>query len=185
MNRLKGLGCYLSGPIDFADNLGAGWRDSLTPYLEEKNVTVFNPLKHCFWGSTDFYGVKRPLIEKLEEEGRFSELREEVKILNHWDLRTVDLSSFLIVNYDRNVHMCGTYEEIFKANLQCKPVLLVLSCKKNELSKWMYGRFPDDHMFESWEELKSYLDDIDSKPDYKFTESDDKRWLFFDGDHMR
>ena len=185
MNRLKDLGCYLSGPIDFADNLGAGWRESITPYLEEKNVKVFDPLKHCFWGATDFYEVKRPLINTLQKEGRYSELREEVKELNHWDLRCVDLSSFLVVNYDNSIPMCGTYEELFKANNQCKPVLLVLSCPKNKLSKWMYGRFPAEHMFESWDELKDYLNNIDSNPNYKFTEADEKRWLFFDGDNMR
>ena len=40
MNRLKDLGCYLSGPIDFAENLGADWRNKITPYLEKKNVRV-------------------------------------------------------------------------------------------------------------------------------------------------
>lgn len=184
MNRLKDLGCYLSGPIDFAENLGADWRDSMTPFLEQKNVRVFNPLKHTFWGTDDIDSVKRPRMSKLEEEGRFSELREEMKEVNHWDLRGVDLSSFLIVNYDNSVHMCGTYEEIFKANNQCKPVLLVLSCPKNKLSKWMYGRFPPEHMFESWNELKNYLNRIDSDPNYIFTEADKKRWLFFSGDHM-
>jgi hypothetical protein len=184
MNRLKDLGVYLSGPIDFADNLGADWRDAITPYLKEKNVRVFDPLKHCYWGTKDIETIKRPHMAMLEEQGRFDELREEMKDVNHWDLRSVDLSSFLIVNYDNSIHMCGTYEEIFKANNQCKPVLLVLNCPKNKLSKWMYGRFPADHMFESWGELKAYLDDIDSNPNYVFTKADNKRWLFFDGDHM-
>jgi len=48
----------------------------------------------------------------------------------------------------------------------------------------MYGRFPSDHMFESWDELREYLTNIDSNPNYVFTEADKKRWLFFSGDHM-
>ena len=185
MNRLKDLGCYLSGPIDFAENLGADWRNKITPYLEKKNVRVFDPLKHCYWGTESIDTVKRPRMEMLEKEHRFPELRSEMKEVNHWDLRSVDLSSFLIVNYDNSVHMCGTYEEIFKANNQCKPVLLVLNGPKDGLSKWMYGRFPAEHMFENWDQLIEYLDKIDSDEDYEFTETDLKRWLFFDGDHVR
>ena len=40
MNRLKGLNCYLSGPIDFAENLGSGWRDKITPILQKKGIKV-------------------------------------------------------------------------------------------------------------------------------------------------
>jgi len=180
MNRLKDLACYLSGPIDFAENLGAGWRDDLTPFLEDMNLRVFDPLKHCYWGTCDFDEVKRPKMKEYQKNGQFKKLRREMKDVNHWDLRSVDLSSFLIVNYDNQIHMCGTYEEIFKANEQCKPVLLVCTgCSKRELSTWMYGRFPDDHMFESWSELKDYLTNINSDPSYTFTEADEKRWLFF------
>jgi len=184
MNRLKGLGVYLSGPIDFVEDNGSGWRNKITPFFEERNVQVFDPLKHIFWGTEDIDDVKRPRMKQLEEEGKFEELRAEMKDLNHWDLRCVDLSSFLVVNYDNSVHMCGTYEEIFKANNQCKPVLLVSSSPKNKISSWMYGRFPPEHIFESWGQLEKYLIAIDSDPNYKFTKADLKRWLFFDGPHM-
>lgn len=180
MNRLKDLCAYLSGPIDFADDMGSGWRDNMTEFLEPMNVKALNPLKHCFWGADEVDTVKRPRMKKLEQEGRFEELREEMKEINHWDLRAVDLSSFLIVNYDNNVHMCGTYEEIFKASVQVKPVLLVLNCPRNKVSSWMFGRFPPEHMFEGWDELKSYLRAIDSDEDYQLTEADKKRWLFWD-----
>lgn len=184
MNRLKDLACYLSGPIDFTKDKGKGWRETITPFLEERGVRVFNPLKHSFYGTQDLDSIKRPRMKKLLSEGRLLEHREEMKDLNHWDLRCVDLSSFLIVNYDNSVHMCGTYEEIFIANKQHKPVLLVLNCPKNKISSWMHGRFPPDHMFEGWDELKRYLSEIDRNPNFQFSESDNKRWLFFDGPHM-
>ena len=182
MNRLNGLCCYLSGAIDFADNHGCDWRNLMTPFLEAKNVRVFNPLKHAFYGTHDLDTNKRPRMAKLLEEGKFEELRVEMKELNHWDLRCVDLSSFLIVNYDITIFTCGTHEEIFKANTQIKPVLLMIGKnKRKKMPKWMYGRFPPEHMFESWEDLKQYIEDIDSNPNYIFTKADNKRWLFFDG----
>ena len=100
MNRLKGLACYLSGSIDFSEDKGCTWRNAITPFLEKKNVRVFNPLKHTFYGTQDLDDTKRPRMDELLEEGRYEELREEKKDLNHWDLRAVDLSSFLVVNYD-------------------------------------------------------------------------------------
>jgi hypothetical protein len=107
-----------------------------------------------------------------------------MKDLNHWDLRTVDLSSFLVVNYDTNIFTCGTHEEIFNANRQTKPVLLVFKNGKRKAPSWLYGRFPSEHFFDGWDELREYLNEIDSNPNYKFTEADLKRWLFFDGPHM-
>jgi len=185
MNRLNGLACYLSGPIDYAFNQGCEWRNYITPILEKMNVKVFNPLKHSFYGTSDLDTDKRPRMEKLLQEGRFEELRQEVKDLNHWDLRAVDLSSFLVVNYPVPPNTCGTHEEIFKANLQVKPVLLMIGKEvKTKMPKWMYGRFPPEHMFESWDELIQYLIAINEDKNYKFTKADEKRWLFFDGKHM-
>lgn len=175
----------MSGPIDFAENRGCRWRNDLEPFLQKKNVRVFNPLKHTFYGTQDLDTHKRPRMEKLLQEGRYEELRGEMKLLNHWDLRSVDISSFLIVNYDIKIFTCGTHEEIFNANKQMKPVLLMIGDNRKKMPKWMYGRFPPDHMFESWELLKNYLTTIDSDPDYTLSTADLKRWLFFDGPHMQ
>ena len=179
MNRLKGLCTYLSGPVDFASDRGYGWRDNITPFLENMGVKVLNPLSHCFVGS-DKIPSKRIKMDRLLKEGKFNELHMEMKELVHMDLRSVDLSSFLICNYDSNIHMCGTYEEIFKCNLQVKPCLIVHKKPLNKLSSWMYGRFPPDHFFDSWDSLKEYLTAIDSDPSYNLTQADKKRWLFFE-----
>jgi hypothetical protein len=184
MNRLKGLACYLSGPIDFAEDMGCKWRDDITPFLEKMNVKVFNPLTHSFYGTQDLDTVKRPRMDELLKHENYSELRDEIKEINHWDLRSLDLSSFVIVNYNIETFMCGTHEEIFTANRQNKPVLLMVGDKMSQLPKWMYGRFPCEHMFKSWDDLTIYLRNINSGSNYKFTEADNKRWLFFDGNHM-
>ena len=109
MNRLKGLACYLSGSIDFSPNKGCRWRNQMTPFLTKRNVRVFNPLKHSFYGTKDLETVKRPKMAELLDEGRYEELRTEMKELTHWDLRSVDLSSFLVVNYNIDIFTCGTH----------------------------------------------------------------------------
>lgn len=183
MNRLNELTCYLSGPIDYAENNGNEWRENITPFLNNMGVKVLNPLRHSFYGSHQIE-EKRIKMKGFLEEGKFEDLHKEMKDLVHMDLRAVDLSSFVICNYDSTIHMCGTYEEIFHCNVQVKPVLLVHKKPRRELSSWMYGRFPPQHFFASWDELKTYLTGINSDPNFKFTKDDNKRWLFFDGKHI-
>lgn len=183
-NRLSGLAAYLSGPIQSAVDFGKAWREDITPFLESMNVKVFNPLKPIFDGTSYLNEIKRPHIQKLIDEERWEELRTEVKDIVKWDLRSVDLCSFVIVNYDVSVHMCGTYEEMFLANTQNKPVLLVVEDKK-KLPLWIYGRIPTrSHMFEGWDNLKTYLTGVNSDPNFKFDVADKKRWLFLNGEHM-
>jgi len=186
MNRLLGQSCYLSGSIDFSPDKGKGWRDEITPFIEGMGVKVYDPLNHHknFNIREDIDEIKRPYMSKLLKEGRYDELQKEMKELVHLDLRSIDLSSFIICNYDTSIHMCGTIEEICIASKQVKPILLMCKNGKNKLPSWLYGRLNHEYFFESWDSLKHYLNDINSNPDYKFTQADDKRWLFFAGDHM-
>ena len=184
MNRLYGMNAYLAGPIDFVEDLGADWRDMMEIYLRSRNVRPLNPLKPIFHGSGTM-DVKRPEIARLQKEEKWEELREAVKPIVRWDLRAIDLSSFVVCNYNVDIHQCGTYDEIFTANGdQCKPVLFQMNGQKNRLPKWMYGRFPHQHMFNSWEELKDYINRIDTDPNFEFTNYESKRWMFWFGDHM-
>ena len=48
-------------------------------------------------------------MQKLLKEGKFDELQYEMRELVHYDLRAIDLASFLIVNYDlRHDHKAVT-----------------------------------------------------------------------------
>lgn len=180
MNRLKRLSAYLSGPIDFDPTMGKEWRDDIAEFLTNRGVTVFNPLKHIFEGSQEIDTIKRPRMAQLLKDGKFEELKMEMRELVHFDLRAVDLASFLIVNYDTSIHSCGTIEEISVGNKQQKPILIMAKNGKKKLPSWIYGRMPWQHFFESWDELKEYIVNIDSNINYELTEPDKKRWLFFD-----
>ena len=43
MNRLKGLRCYLAGPIDHAEDDGVGWRNTAKLWLEQRGVIPMDP----------------------------------------------------------------------------------------------------------------------------------------------
>jgi len=63
---------------------------------------------------------------------------------------------------------------------QNKPVIIMCPQGKSAISPWMYGRLPSELFFESWAEVKDYIDHINS--DEKIDLLD--RWKFFDIENM-
>lgn len=179
--KLCGMRSYLCGAMDRVQDGGVGWRNDITPFLEELGVVVLNPcLKQdimdenspLFFERTE----DRQRIHRLKNEGQFDKLQQEIKCLRVSDLRMVDISDFLIVNIDVDIHACGTYEEISWANRLKHPVLIHVEQGKKNCPNWLLGMVPHQHIFDEWSELKNYLLDVHhGKDDRHF-----KRWIFFD-----
>ena len=98
-----------------------------------------------------------------------------MKVIRRVDLRLVDISDFLIVNLDLEIHPCGTYEEIFTANRCKKPIIIHMEQGKNKAPDWIFGTIPHQMIFSNWENLKSYLLHINSDKNIECY----KRWQFF------
>jgi hypothetical protein len=80
-------------------------------------------------------------------------------------LRLVDISDFLIVNLDLDIHPCGTYEEIFWANRQKKPIIVHMVQGKQNAPDWLFGTIPHQMIFSTWDDIKNYLENIHNNPD--------------------
>ena len=70
------------------------------------------------------------------------------------------------------------------AKCQLRFILFNVHKQKHRLPKWLYGRFPHQHMFDSWGDMKTYIKAINSDPDFAFPHYEYKRWMFFDGPWM-
>lgn len=175
MNRLKNQRVYLAGAMDRVADRGNGWRDNITPFLQDLGVVVFNPIKKPTKIGKEDVETHR-YKTKLKLEKNYDELSAIMKTIRGVDLRLVDLSDFLIVNLDLDVHPCGTYEEVFLANRSKKPVIIHLEQGKQNAPDWLFGTIPHQMIFSSWEELKNYLQYIDSYNDIEYH----NRWRFFD-----
>jgi len=174
MNRLKNQRVYLAGAMDRVPDRGNGWRDNITPFLEEIGVVVFNPIKKpTILGQEDNETHKLKTQLKLQES--YNELSSLMKTIRSVDLRLVDISDFLIVNLDLDVHPCGTYEEIFWANRQKKPIIIHMVQGKKNTPDWLFGTIPHMMIFSSWDEIKSYLNSIDTAANI----DSHNRWYFF------
>lgn len=175
MNRLKNQRVYLAGAMDRVPDRGATWRDNITPFLENLGIVVFNPITkptNAGMEDQDSHIIKT----KLKQSERYDELSDVMKTIRRVDLRLVDISDFLIVNINLDIHPCGTYEEIFTANKCKKPIIVHMEQGKNNTPDWLFGTIPHQMIFSHWSDLKSYLVHINSDENIEPY----RRWQFFD-----
>lgn len=174
LNRLNKQRVYLAGAMDRVADRGATWRDNITPFLEQMGVIVFNPItKPTTTGMEDH--DSHVIKTKLKQKERYDELSEMMKVIRRVDLRLVDISDFLIVNLNLDIHPCGTYEEIFWANRQKKPIIVHMEQGKNSAPDWLFGTIPHQTIFSSWDDIKEYLTHINASENIDTY----KRWYFF------
>ena len=174
MNRLKNQRVYLAGAMDRVPDRGSTWRDNITPFLQDLGVVVFNPIKKpSIVGIED--AATHELKTKLKNQERYEGLSQVMKVIRSVDLRLVDISDFLIVNLDLDIHPCGTYEEIFSANRCKKPILIHVEQGKINAPDWIFGTIPHQMIFSSWDDLKNYLKHIHTDENIESY----RRWQFF------
>ena len=160
MNRLKNQRVYLAGAIDRVADRGVGWRDDISPFLNSLGIHINNPLKKS--GQLGIENENTYLErQQLKIHKNFDILSDFMKEIRRVDLRLVDISDFLIVNLDLDTHPCGTYEEIFWANRQKKPIIIHLEQGKQFAPDWLFGTIPHQMIFSTWLEIRDYLNYVD------------------------
>ena len=177
MNRLKGQTCYEAGPIDdVTEKEATCWRDDITYFLKSMNVGVIDPTKKPL--KDNFPEIESKEFRKqLKKEGRYNELSSLFKkYIRQPDLRACDKADFLIAYLDLSKVICGTWEEIFECNRSKKPVLVVVKQGKENCPDWLIATVEPDHIFSTFDELKTYLNYVDKSeiepPSYG-------RWVWF------
>jgi hypothetical protein len=174
-NRLKNQRVYLAGAMDRVVDRGNGWRDNITPFLEDLGIIVFNPIKKpSILGQEDERTHKYKTV--LKKDKNYDELSSLMKVIRSVDLRLVDISDFLIVNLDLNHYACGTWEELFLCNRSKKPILIHIEQGKDSVPDWLFGTIPHQWFFSEWSDLKKYLLHIHSDKNIELY----NRWKFFD-----
>jgi len=181
MNRLKGSRCYLCGPIDHASDLGQGWRQELTLFLQSLEIVVLDPTNKpkCLLGHSITEGKEfHKLRAKLKEEKRYDELSRLVRSIRTFDLRLCDICDFCIVYWNKDIKSCGTLEELFWCNRMKKPILLMCEQGKQNVNDWLFGTINHELMFSSWQEVKDYLLFVSCSNSNMVNTFN--RWLLFD-----
>ena len=92
------------------------------------------------------------------------------------DLRMVDHSDFIVVNFDIDSHPCGTFDELFMAADENKPVVVMCPQGKDKIYDWMFGRLRPEMFFDNWDDVKKYLSHVAFDPEVDTF----NKWKFFD-----
>lgn len=166
MNHLNGKRAYLSGAIEFGEK-SHNWRvDPINVMSSRFGINVFDP----------FSDPKQQWVGELDnarEIKDYAKIRKIAKNFVRKDLCMVDRSDFLIAYMPYKVPTTGTVHEIVVSNEAKKPTLIVCPQGKENAPIWLWGILPDNYFFSSWEDLFTYLEEVD-----KGEHTQDDRWHF-------
>ena len=129
---------YLSGPIENAENDGANWRDSITPWLKnEIEHDVFNPVVETRKIVSDLTNTQFREMKETDPKKYKNLIRQIIDI----DIKAVvEESDYLIVNWNKSVFRGGgTHGEITLAYYLKKPIYLVNHVPLDDLSSWIFS----------------------------------------------
>ena len=163
MGELDGKRCVLSGGIDRVIDNGVGWRKYIKEECKKKqiNIVFFDPCdKPNDLGSE--VGVEKTKVRELIDNDKWIEARKYVKTFRHYDLRAIDWSDFVIVKIDITSHLCGTYDEIFLAERELKPIFVIMGEEqtKYDIPTWLISFINENEIFSSEDECIKHLIEI-------------------------
>jgi hypothetical protein len=140
------------------------WRRSITSFLQERGIVVLDPTQKPISqldAVPSEIGEEKRMTQALKDAGKFDEYRVIAKKIRSVDLRMTDIADFLVVYVDKSIPMCGTWEELFNANRQKKPILVFIEGGAKEASLWLHGTIHYKYIFENLGEVKSFIAAID------------------------
>jgi len=174
-NRLQHMRGYLCGAMDRVADGGEEWRIGLQRDLADLGIFWLDPThKPIDIGIED--AQMRQEMAALKKLEFYSEAAAPVKVIRAVDLRMVDISDFLVVNIDLEAHACGTYEELFLANRQKKPIIVRIEQGKKNTPNWLLATLPHEMIFSTWDQVKGYLRHVATDATIQHF----NRWMFFD-----
>lgn len=161
MSVLRNAVVYLSGPIDAAADLGVGWRQKFIEQSAHLDLDIIDPCNKPAGCAPEVEGSHRR-ADLLREQKRWTELQTFAKKLRREDLRFTDISDFVVVYINKKIFTCGTWDEVFLAERQKKPIFAIVEGGLDGLPTWCFGVFELHEVFSSVEECIAHLDKINS-----------------------
>jgi hypothetical protein len=162
--------------MDRAADAGVGWRRTLRKETKDLGILWLDPTRKPINVGVE-NDASRLQRRRNKQEERWADLIAEMKPIRCVDLRMVDVCDFLVVNLDMDIHACGTYEEIFLANRQKKPVFLHIEQGKRATPDWLFATLPHKYFHSSWGALQAHIRHVATSPDFADRTG---RWYFFD-----
>ncbi len=146
---------YLSGGMEFSDDQGAGWRESIEQWLlDELGHLSFNPVREsALYAAEKFPGIAPRQIRQLDPE----RYRSFVHGIVQKDTEAIALhADYVICLWDEGARRgAGTQGEVTLAKYLGKPVYIVTKSSASEIPGWITGCATE--FFDSFDALKLFL----------------------------
>ncbi len=162
MNRLKDSICYLIGPIDYCENQGITWRRTLIKQCNTEHdfgIKFLDPTNKLK-GLQSEVGSEQASIKELKQMGKWDSLKKFMKTVVRQDHRCVDISDFIIMYVNTEIHMCGSYFELQSALSQKKPYFIIVEGGKSNTPNWLFGIVDHACIFDDITQVVSRLKEI-------------------------
>lgn len=160
INILNKTRCYLIGQMQYCD--GSSWRKVVEAELKKLGVVVFNPYVHPFINSEPEDNNATEKLKKMVSEGKYEAVKTIVSKIRSEDLRMVDICDFIFCYINPKFHVCGTYEEFFRANYINKPIFLVIEGGIQQMPLWLHGVISSSDVYSTIEDAVSQIIKIDN-----------------------
>jgi len=171
MNLLNKTKAYLVGAIERDPN-GRNWRKDITEKLSKIGIVCFNPYSKPFVVDVDENETIQENLKQLIEQEKYDEVAEKMKLIRIYDLAVTDKADFIIAYINSEIVTVGTWEEIFWANREKKPIFLIFNKSKKTVPLWLFGTIPHKYFYPDVDSAVDMLKKIDSGE----KEMDNHRW---------
>lgn len=170
--------CYLVGAIEAELDYGIGWREEIKASLKDLGIIFFDPCSKPFIKSVSEVKGDQDELKNLRKNKSYKKLSKLMGEIRAYDLRCVDNSNFIIFKFNPKILTCGSFEEIFLANVQRKPVFILCEDGVDQIPLWLFGTFPSRYFFSKKEDLIAKLRDINQGN----MGEDEHKWKIFKED---
>ena len=161
---LKGASCYLPGGMQFAADFGVGWRRRFIELAENADLglSITDPTdktrnKNIWFPFLHELSEEQAYAKELKAKGDWDALTDYVHSYRRIDLRCVDQADFMVAMIDTRIHLCRTYDEVFTAEDQKKPIFAIVPEGRKNAPDWLFGVIKWQEMFEDIESCVDYL----------------------------
>lgn len=132
---MKQFSVYLSGGMEYKNDLGVGWRQFITPVLESSGYKVFDPAAHNDsklegLSIAEFNALKLSNLDRYKDITRKNIIKED-----YMDILQSDL---MILLYDESARKgAGTLSEASLSYTVGIPILMVTSYAVESIPGWL------------------------------------------------
>ena len=146
---------YLSGGMEFREDLGGPWRKWISEELNKIGHSGIDPTK--LEEDENIKGPTQKYLNELKLKGDVDKVRKIVRnSLFRKDMYGIQLSDATIVLYDRSVQLgAGTLAEVWESFREGRPIYIMSDFPLNKVPGWLIGESTE--VFFNFDDLLFYL----------------------------